>query len=194
LPPASDAVLLRGLLHAAIASTLFTLALMSAREVVIAGVLLADLAYAGLRVNVYAPRELFATPPLATKVRAMLTDHGKLFRTPDPYVQKLNVPTNEGVWLAWWDIQLLSRYTAATFGIPLVFHEDYDGLALSRMRHLTEAVAKMAWPERLNVLSAAGATAIITPDAVESNQLERMSSSGVRSSCQCLSEKHSRAM
>ncbi|HSP33023.1 MAG TPA: hypothetical protein VLU46_01755, partial [Thermoanaerobaculia bacterium] len=156
----------------AVAASLFALAIASRRELAIATLVLLDLAYAGWRVNPYAPRELFEPPPLATLVRSILADHGKLYRTRDPLVQRLNVPTNETVWLAWWDIQLLSRYTAATFAIPLVFHDDYDGLALLRMRRITDTIAAMPWPYRLNVLSAAGATAIITPDVVQSPTVE----------------------
>ncbi|HEX9161198.1 MAG TPA: hypothetical protein VF980_05785, partial [Thermoanaerobaculia bacterium] len=168
LPRASAMLLSQSFIHAAVASALFLLAIESRREFAIAALVLLDLAFAGWRVNPYAPRELFDTPPLAATIRSILTDHGKLYRTPDPYVQRLNVPANENVWLAWWDLQLLSRYTAATFGIPLVFHEDYDGLALLRMKRMTEGLSTMPWTRRLNVLSAAGATAIVTPDAIQS--------------------------
>jgi hypothetical protein len=159
--------------HACIAIILLAGAVLWKRPAVIAAVVFLDLATAGWRVNPYASRELFVTPPLATKVKAIIGE-GRLYRTPDPYVQRLNVPTNDGVWLAWWDLQLLSRYTAATFGIPLVFHEDYDGLAPIRMARMTAAIAKMPWPERLDVLSRAGATVIITPDLVTSPTIDRV--------------------
>jgi len=174
LLPNAATLLSHSFLHAAIAAALFALAIASKREIAIAAVVLLDLAFAGWRVTPYAPRELFDTPQLATTVQSILTDNGKLYRTPDPYHQRLNVPTNETVWLAWWDIQQLSRYTATTFGIPLVFQEDYDGLALLRMKRMTELVNTMPWANRLNVLSAGGATAIVTPDAIASPLVERV--------------------
>ena len=172
LPPESAAELTRSLMHAAIASALFVVALLTKQQRAIAALVLIDLAVAGWRVNSYASSELFVAPPLAAKVRAILGDGGRLYRTADPFVQTLNVPTNDNVWLAWWDIQLLSRYTAATWGIPLVFHEDYDGLAPIQMSRMTDAIAKLPWNERLKVLSAAGATAIITPDLIDSPDVE----------------------
>ena len=39
---------------------------------------------------------------------------------------------------------------------------------------MTDAMAKLPWNERLNVLSAAGATAIITPDLIDSPDVELM--------------------
>lgn len=160
-------------LHACIFIVLFTVSVIGKRPMAIAAVIVLDLAIAGWRVNPYASRELFVTPPLAMKVKSLIGD-GRLYRTPDPYVQRLNVPTNEGVWLAWWDLQLLSRYTAATFGIPLVFHDDYDGLAPIRMARMTRTVSALPWPARLKVLSRAGATVIITPDLVSSPAIERV--------------------
>lgn len=174
LSPSSSAELTRSLVHAAIAAAMFVAILLTKREPAIALLVLFDLAWAGHRVNPYASRELFVAPPLAEKVRTLLAGGGRLYRTPDPWVQRLNVPANENVWLAWWDIQLLSRYTAATFGIPLIFHEDYDGLAPIRMSHMTDAIARMPWANRLNILSAAGATAIVTPDVINAPGVDRI--------------------
>ena len=173
LPPASASEFSMSFLHACVASVLFVVAWIWKRPLAVAAIVFLDLGAAGWRVNPYASRELFVTPPLAVKVKALLGE-GRLYRTPDPYVQRLNVPANDNVWLAWWDLQLLSRYTAATFGIPLVFHEDYDGLAPIRMARMTDAIAKMPWPERVKILSRAGATVIITPDVVSSPSVDRV--------------------
>lgn len=174
LRPESAAQLTRSFLHASIAAVLFVLALLSNRRFAVAALVFLDLAVAGWRVNPYASRELFVAPPLVARVKSLLGDGGRLYRTPDPFVQRLNVPSNESVWLAWWDLQLLSRYTAATFGIPLVFHEDYDGLAPIRMARMADRIAKMPWAERLPILSRAGASVIITPDVVNGPGVERV--------------------
>ncbi|HSP15724.1 MAG TPA: YfhO family protein [Thermoanaerobaculia bacterium] len=174
LPPAASTELARSFIHATVAAGLFVAACASKRKTAIATVVLLDLTFAGAQVNPYAPRELFDRPPLAGKVRALIGDGQKLYRTGDPYVRKLNAPSNENVWLAWWDIQLLSRYTAATFGIPIVFNDDYDGLAPIRMAHMGTAVEKLPWQNRLNVLSAAGASAILTPDVIASPDVDRV--------------------
>jgi membrane protein YfhO len=174
LPPSSASELAQSFVHASIAAVLFVVAYALDRKIAIAAIVLLDLTFAGVRVNPYAPRELFEPPQLAAKVRALLGDGGRLYRTRDPYVQKLNAPANEAVWLAFYEIQLLSRYTAPTFGIPIVFHDDYDGLAPVRMARMGNAVEKIPWPNRMNVLSAAGAAAILTPDAIDSPAVERV--------------------
>jgi hypothetical protein len=173
LSTAAAAEFAQSFIHASVASALFGIAYALDRKIALAAIVLLDLTFAGARVNPYAPRELFEPPALAAKVRPLLGPGGKLYRTRDPYVQKINAPANEAVWLAFYEIQLLSRYTAATFGIPIVFHEDYDGLAPVRMARMGTAIETMPWPNRLNVLSAAGASAILTPDAIDSPAVER---------------------
>jgi hypothetical protein len=175
LSPAAVRELTLSLAHPATVISVFFLLLLFGRTRNVAGavaaLLFADLALAGARVNVYTSRELFEPPPLASRVRALLGG-GKLFRTHDPYVMRLRIPSNENVWLAWWDYQLLARYTAATFGIPLVFHDDFDGLAPLRIRRMTDALARMKPAARLPVFAAAGATVLLTPDELAGTSAE----------------------
>jgi hypothetical protein len=163
-----DASLGRPFAHALIALALFVPALFWNRTTTVAAIIVADLWVAGWRVNPYADRELFVTPPLAMKVKPLLGDGGRLFRSVGAYAQKMNVPTNEAVWLAWWEIQVLARFTAPMYDIPLMFDYDYDGLAPIRIRRVADAVEKMDWPHRLKVFSNAGVTLIITPDVIQS--------------------------
>src|SRR5450755_3020650 len=81
-------------LHACVAIVLFAAALVWKRPVAIAAVIFLDLAAAGWRVNPYASRELFVTPPLAMKVKSLIGE-GKLYRTPDPYFLLHDAATTE---------------------------------------------------------------------------------------------------
>jgi hypothetical protein len=161
--------------HPAVALIVLLLLLVIGRRRNVAGAVAAlvfvDLAWAGARVNAYASRELFEPPPLAAKVRALLGPGEKLYRAPDPFVVRLRVPSQENVWLAWWDLQLLSRYTGATFGIPVVFHNDYDGLAPVRIKRMTDALARMDPASRLSILAAGGARALLVPDKLNSSSV-----------------------
>lgn len=133
---ARNVLLALSFLHAAVAAAAVGLAAHWRREA-IAAVVVADLFIAGLSVNAYAPRGLFDRPPLADAV-AKTIDGGRFWAAPREIVLKAR--SNDIFWLARWQIETLNGYTAALFGIPVIYHVDYDGLAPRRVAMLGEAV------------------------------------------------------
>lgn len=130
---------------------------------VLAALVAADLAVAGMHVNAYAPRSLFEEPAAARLVRRFAGD-GRLYRTADPIALSLRAPSNDIWWLARWKLETLSGYNAATFGIPTIFHVDYDGLAPVAIARMTSIVDSLPWSARLPILRAAGVRIIMTFD------------------------------
>jgi hypothetical protein len=131
----------------------------------IAGIVVADVAIAGYGVNVYAPRALFDEPAIAATVRGVM-GAGRFYRTADPATIVLRAPSNDIWWLAEWKIGMLSGYTATMFGIPMIFHTDYDGLAPRKVVLLGALANTRSWSDRLPILRAAGVRAFMTFDQI----------------------------
>ena len=128
-----------------------------------------DLAWAGARVNATAPRAILETrPPLADVVRNEIGD-GRLFRSPRAPVFRLRAPSNDLFWLADASRRVLLHNSATAFGIPVIYDEDFDGLAPLRLVELGSALAQLPWERRLSILSAGSVRAVIStePLAVE---------------------------
>jgi hypothetical protein len=159
--------LLGAFLHAAIAAVLFAFlccrSRLSAafRGWALAALVAADLLSAGAPAMPLAPRTLLAgEPPLAGLVRSVAAD-GKLFRDDDPKPLHLSAPSPDIYWLARWNLDSLSKYTASGFRIPVVFHIDFDGLGAREVVSMSEAVRRLPWESRLGFLSAAGVRAVL---------------------------------
>lgn len=154
------------LLHTAVVAGAGALLFLAARRFpmaanAIAALAAIDLAFAGAGVNAYAPHALFDEPAAARMVRGIAGD-GRFYRTPDPESIVLSAPTNDVFWLARWKIETLSGYNAAAFGIPVVYHVDYDGLAPRAVMDLTRLTDAAPWPVRVSLLRLAGVTAVMT--------------------------------
>jgi hypothetical protein len=144
---------------------LFAFAVMTRRAALIATVVVADLAVAGWNVNAYAPRSLYEPEPIALGLRQALGPH-RFYHGMQERLQ-LRAPSNDIAWLARWNLATLRGISAAMFGIPVVFHLDYDGLAPRRMGILSQVMPRLPWNLRLRVLRAGGVGAFITRDRVE---------------------------
>jgi hypothetical protein len=160
LQPEHRTMLIVSFVHAAVATLAFVLARTNAQK---AAVVLLDLAIAGFGVNTYAPRSLFAAPPLARQVGAMIGD-GRFYAAPRELL--LRAPENDVKWLARWNLATLNDYSAGLFRIPVTMHTDFDGLAPSRIVTLSRVVKRAAWPPRLAIFDRAGVRAFATPDAL----------------------------
>ena len=166
LAEASHRELQSGLTHTATFAVLFALAavLASYRGTriarFVAALLLVDLAVAGSRVNFYAPRSLFAKPPIAEAARK-IAGEGRLFRDPVK-VSNYRLPEQDPAWVIWWEIQTLRSYTGSLYGLPVILHNDYDGLAPSYVKALTTRTEQTPWPERLPVLMRSAVRAVIS--------------------------------
>lgn len=145
---AHNTLLALSFVHAAVAAAAIGGAARWRREA-IAAVVVADLFIAGMSVNTFAPRELFDRPPLADAVA-----HGGRFWAAEREVV-LNAPANDIFWLARWQIETLNGYTAALFGIPVVYHVDYDGLAPKRIAALADVINRLPPEARQGLLDRA---------------------------------------
>ena len=151
------------LFHAAAAvAAIFVVSVARLRHAswVVCGIVLIDLMTAGWALNPLAPRDLLREPTIAGTVRAA-TGHGRFYRDPaDP--ERIVAPRPDVAWWTWARLQTLSQYAATAYAIPTVFHIDYDGLAPAGMARLGRVVNETPWPERVDLLSAAGVTAFLT--------------------------------
>jgi len=145
--------------HAAIAALAFAIA--SARPHAVAAIVALDLFAAGFNVNFYAPREIFDEPASAAFVREAT---GPMRFHAEPRPSMLRASGDAIRYLAEWQLATLADYTASTFGVPVVFHTDYDGLAPLRMSHLNDQIARMPWNARRAIFDRAGVRTFMTQD------------------------------
>lgn len=153
-----DSSLALGFAHAALAALAFAAA--SSRKWVVAAVVTLDLTIAGYRVNDYAPREIFDEPPAAPAVRDAAAGL-RFYPAERPKVVRGKGDSIRTI--AEWQISTLDDYAASTFGIPVVFHTDYDGLAPARISHLSGLMPSLPWERRRGLLDRAGVRAFFAP-------------------------------
>jgi hypothetical protein len=152
--------------HAATACIAFAAALfLPRRTIAIAAVVTIDLLLAGYRVNAYAPRDIYDEPPIANAVREAV---GPLRFYAAPISNLVvQAPSNDISYIARWQLATLNDYTASAFGIPAVFHTDFDGLAPLRMAQMGNYVGRAPWARRKAIFDRAGVRAFRTPDEVK---------------------------
>ena len=122
-----------------------------------------DLGIAGFGINPYAPRALLTGEPAIVKRVRQDLGQGRLFRDQTPSLE-YQAPTNDVFWRYVLLRETLDLYTGSAFGIPVIFHEDYDFLAQRRLVRLTSILQKLPWEQRLPLLSAGSVTMILTPE------------------------------
>lgn len=160
-------------LHAAGFSILLTLCLTLAsfrNQAKLNGILLVvvglDLLLAGSAVNHYAPREFFTdVPNLAIFIKKQIGD-GKLYRTEDQFYSNYKVVSDDIVFSDRERLETLSNYVGSMYGIPVVFHEDYDWLENDRISKLSQKFQRFDWERRIATLTAAGVRFILTSDKI----------------------------
>lgn len=160
-------------LHAAGFSILLTLCITLAsfrKQPRLSGTLLVviclDLLFSGSAVNHYAPRAFFTdVPDLARFIKTKIGD-GKLYRTEDRFNSNYKLPSEEIFFSDRERLETLSNYVASMYGIPVVFHEDYDWLENDRISKLSQKFQRFPWERRLPTLSAAGVRFILTSETI----------------------------
>ena len=160
--------------HAALVSGALALLLLFLREDVswaLAALVAADLLFASRGVNPTAPRALFAEPRILADVRRA-AGAGSLYRVPGGRAIDVAAPSNDVVWLAKQNLDTLARYTAAGFGIPVPFHQDFDSLARVDVVRMTALVEGLPWTEKVPVLAASGVGAVLANSAISVPGLE----------------------
>lgn len=168
--PAAAAPLAAAFARVAALAAAFGIALLLRRSekmlaALLAGLVTIDLVAAGWPVNDYAPRTFFDESSSVATVRRAV-DGGRLYRTPNPAEFALNAPSDDIVWFSRWNLQVLSQYTAILYGLPVIFHKDYDGLAPRREVELAGSVQKLPWRGKIPILAKAGCRAVMTADLI----------------------------
>lgn len=143
-----------------------------ARAWALAAVVLADLLIAGRGLNPTVPSEMITkVPPAARLVRTEIGD-GRLFRAARIEDFDLHMPTDDVLWLYRWNQEILSFYLGASYGIPVIYHQDFDGLAPYRTLLLGRVMDTLSWDERWPILAAGSVRVIMTNEQLARPELE----------------------
>ncbi len=152
--------LLQAWLHMAAIWTLATLALQLHRGKpgawlpwALAGLVACDLTLAGRKVNPTVPAALLSEPPPAAAVVSEHLGDGRFYSAAK--AAPLRAPSGDVYWFYRWTQEVLQGFVAATYDIPVIFHEDFDGLAPGRVTKLTWTLEALPWDRRMALLSAA---------------------------------------
>lgn len=123
------------------------------------------LAWSGLALNPTSPAgRLAGTPPAASLVREV-AGASRTYRESSSAHLEIPAPTDEASWYARYQLETLDLWTAARYGIPLMFHADPDGLAPERMAAVARAVPGLPWERRLALLRSAGVGVVVADTA-----------------------------
>jgi len=133
---------------------------------VLAGIIVIDLLAAGRAVNTYAPRGFFTDEPELAGIIGKEIGNGRLYRVPKSTGVALNAPANDVMYQYRWNLEVLNGYVAPLYGIPIVFHEDLDRMSARRIANLTQLVSAVPWDKRIPLLSAGGASLILTDESL----------------------------
>lgn len=140
-----------------------------------AAVVMLDLSLAGRRVNPSAPIEVLTVePPVVARVREVVGEDGRFFRAPRPERILLHPPADDAVWIYRWNQEVLNFYAGTAYGFPMVFHEDFNGLAPLRMTNLKKALDALPWDRRLPIFSMASVRAILTHEELHLDGVEHV--------------------
>jgi hypothetical protein len=169
-------LLLRSLWHTTAAAIAAAIVLLMPNEALrprmLALLILIDLGAGGFNVNAVAPRRLFDPPPVAEAVRALVGD-ARFHHSPDSVALRMRARTDDLFWLARRNLEVLNSYSATAFGIPVVFHGDYDGLAPAAVAQLGAIADTLPWRRRIALYEAAGIRAFISTEDVRLPGVQR---------------------
>jgi len=133
----------------------------------------ADLLVAATGFIPMAPRWMLeSSPPVVEVVRAMGRS-GRFYRTPDPVPQVLRVPADRAWGSAVANLSMLSTFLGASYGIPMVFHQDDPGLASRRYAMLNENVVRTPLKKRRPFLEMADVETIMLWGSVNLSWIEQ---------------------
>ncbi len=145
---------------------------------VLAALVALDLTASGRRVNPTVPTALIAEePPAAALVREHLRG-GRFYRAPITRAIPLRSPTADIQWLYRWSQEVLRFYLAASYGIEVIYHLDYDGLAPARVMRLQRTLEAVPWDRRLALLSAGAVRVLVTDEVLAEPGIEKLATIG----------------
>ncbi len=140
---------------------------------VLAGLVAFDLALAGRRINPTVPAGLFSAVPPAAALVAEHVGDGRFYRAPME-APPLRTPSGDVHWFYRWTQEVLQGYLAASYLIPVIFHDDYDGLAPSRVMKLKWTLEAVPWDQRLPLLAAGAVRVLVTGDELRLPGVEKL--------------------
>ena len=202
--PVAEQLAIEGLkassLHAAIVFLAFALLLSSRRLTekqwqyyAFAGLVVVDLLVAGQAVNFYAPEDFFTdAPDIVPLVRSEIGD-GRFFHAKNPSDFSLLAPSNELMWLARWNLEVLSSYTAYHYRIPVIFYRDANNLGQAQLVHVRHLLQELPWPRKIPILSAGAVSLIVTSTSLPFDDLELIAEIPNRSSLRMFLYRNLRA-
>jgi len=130
----------------------------------LAAIVLVDLMIGGRRVNPVVAAEFVAATPRAAQLVGEVLADGRLWRTRHPGEFPPSPPSRDTVWYSRWNQEVLNFYLGAAYRIPVIFHNDFHGLAPRRVMDLKRKLEVLPWERRLPILSAAAVRVIVTRD------------------------------
>ena len=143
-------------------------------SVLLVMILLLDLILNGFNVNHFAPHQFLTSPPDLAKMVKKELGGGRFYRAPNPPNVTLKMPANEVMHFNRWHLETLHDYSAATYSIPVVYHEDFDNLAQKELAAIASHVLRIRWNERLRFLTAGGVSLFLAADEIDSPSVERI--------------------
>ncbi len=124
-------------------------------------------------VNPAAPPEaLRGVPPAASiALEALGTTGGRLYADAGEERFRIAAPANERYYLDRWLLARLSEAYAARYDIPVVLHDDFDGLVPVALAEYVKTTSAAAWRARTALAASAGAALVGTTAAVDGDGL-----------------------
>jgi hypothetical protein len=142
------------------------------QKIVLILVITGDLIIAARNLNPLAPISFYEEVPNAAKLVKKELAGGKFYRAPTPKGIVLKAPSNDILWMYRWNEEVLDDYLGTTYGIPMIFHIDIDGLQQKRLTDLTNSLKTLPWKNKLPLLSAAGVSVIMTNEKLSAPGIE----------------------
>ena len=132
------------------------------QHAMLAAIILLDLLAAGMSLNLTISRQIFSPHPIVRQIYQHI-EQGKLYREKDPAsLIRINAPTNFVGWKYRWYLLVLTDHISALYGIPAIFHDDFDGMAHQNVMELKRTLEPLSWKEKMPILSASAVSLILT--------------------------------
>lgn len=140
----------------------------------LSAVVLADLLLAGHGLNPTVPTKMLTQVPEAAQLVRSEVGDGRFFRTLPPETYGLDLPSDNIIWLYRWHQEVLNDYLGVSYGIPMIFHVDFDSLEPLRTKTLTEMLKVLPWESRWPALDAAAVTVLMSHEELERSALTKI--------------------
>jgi hypothetical protein len=132
---------------------------------ILVAMLTVDLVLAGRAVNPYLPRSLFLNEPRAANMVKQHLQGGRFYRPESKHVKLIAASDDISNGIQW-DLQTLNWYTAAYYGIPLMYNASFETLESAEILQLKLLAANLSWDKRNKLLSTANVSLALTAESL----------------------------